>query len=60
MTIWGVSPNEDLLVVKSSSGSMAIYSLESLELIKKFRFSKIDGSQDDNFMISPDGKYLFK
>ena len=54
-----VSSNEDLLVVKSSSDRMAIYSPESLELIKKFIFSKIDGSQDDNFMFSPDGKYLF-
>ena len=54
-----VSPNEDLLVVKSSSGRIAVYSLDELELIKKFRFSKIDGSQDDNFIFSPDGKYIF-
>ena len=54
-----VSPNEDLLVVKSSSGRIAVYSLDELQLIKKFRFSKIDGSQDDNFIFSPDGKYIF-
>lgn len=29
-----VSPNEDLLVVKSSSGRIAVYSLDKLELIK--------------------------
>ena len=28
-------------------------------LIKKFRFSKIDGSQDDGFCFSTDGKYLY-
>lgn len=53
-----VSPNEDLLVIKSSSGCIAVYSLDKLEFIKKFRFSKVDGSQDDNFIFSPDGKYL--
>ena len=54
-----VSNNQELLVVKSSEGRIAIYSLEKLELIKKFRFSKVDGSQDDNFIFSPDDKYFF-
>lgn len=53
-----VSNNQELLVVKSSEGRMAIYSLVKLELIKKFRFSKVDGSQDDNFIFTPDDKYL--
>lgn len=39
-----VSPNQDLLVIKSLGGRIAIYSLEKLELIKKFRFSKVDNS----------------
>ena len=54
-----VSPNQDLLVIKSTEGQMAIYSLDRVELIKKFRFSNVDGSQDDNFIFSPDGKLLF-
>ena len=53
-----ISNNQDLLAVKSTEGIMAIYSLEKLELIKKFRFSKVDGSQDDNFIFSHDDKYL--
>ena len=53
-----ISNNKDLLVVKSTEGRMAIYSLEKLELIKKFRFSKVDGAQDDNFIFSTDDKYL--
>ena len=36
-----VSPNEDLLVVKSLSGRIAVYSLDELELIKKFRFLRL-------------------
>ncbi len=53
-----VSPDQKTLVVKSTDGRIAIYSLEELKLIKKFRFSKEDGSQDDNLIFSPDGKYL--
>lgn len=54
-----VSNNQTLLAVKSTEGRIAIYSLEKLELIKKFRFSKVDGAQDDNFIFSQDDKYLF-
>ena len=53
-----VSNNQKLLAVKGSEGRIAIYSLEKLELIKKYRFSKVDGSQDDNFTFSPDDKYF--
>lgn len=54
-----VSHNQDLLAIKSTEGRIAVYSLEKLVLIKKFRFSKIDGGQDDNFIFSPDDKYLY-
>ncbi len=54
-----VSPDEKLLVVKSADGIMAIYDLDKLTLIKKFRYSKVDASQDDNLIFSPDGKYLY-
>ncbi len=54
-----VSNNQDLLVVKSIEGRIAVYSLEKLELITKFRFSKVDGAQDDNLIFTKDDKYLF-
>jgi len=53
-----VSPDQNTLVVKSASGRISVYSLEKLSLIKKFRFSKVTGSQDDNCIFSSDGKYL--
>lgn len=54
-----ISPDGTLFVVKSTQGRLAVYSLETLSLIKKFRFSKVDGSQDDGFCFSPDGKMFF-
>ena len=50
------SPNGKLFVVKSTDGRLAAYSLKTLSLIKKFRFSKVNGAQDDGFCFSPDGK----
>ena len=55
-----ISPNGNIFVVKTTDGRLAVYSLcGEPRLIKKFRFSKVDGSQDDNFCFSPDGKYLY-
>lgn len=54
-----ISPDGKIFVVKSTEGRFAIYSLENRALIKKFRFSKVNGSQDDNFCFSPDGKELY-
>ena len=54
-----ISPLGDIFVVKSVDGRMAVYSLKSLKLIKKFRFSKSDDAQDDNMVFSPDGKYFY-
>ena len=51
-----LSPDNKLLVVKSTVGRLAVYSLETFSLIKKFRFSKVDGAQDDGFCFSDDGK----
>jgi len=53
------SPDGKIFVVKSTDGRLAIYSLETLSLIKKFRFSKVDGAQDDGFCFSNDGKLFF-
>ena len=54
-----ISPDGTLFVVKSTDGRLAVYSLVTFSLIKKFRFSKVDGSQDDGFCFSPDGKLFF-
>ena len=53
------SPDGKQLAVKSTEGRMAVYDLEQLTLLKKFRFSKVDGAQDDNFCFSPDGRFLY-
>lgn len=54
-----ISPDGKIFVVKSTEGRLAVYSLESHTLIKKFRFAKVDGSQDDNFCFSPDSKEFY-
>ena len=54
-----ISPCDNIFVVKTAEGRMAIYSLSPACLIKKFRFSKIKASQDDNFCFSPDGKEFY-
>lgn len=53
-----ISPDGNLLAVKSTDGRFAIYSLEEMKLIKKFRYSKVNGGQDDDFCFSRDGKYI--
>lgn len=53
-----ISPNGKIFVVKSTVGRLAVYSLENFSLIKKFRFSKVDGAQDDGFCFSPDGQFF--
>lgn len=54
-----ISPDGKIFVVKSTTGRLAVYSLETYSLIKKFRFSNVDGAQDDNFCFSPDGRELY-
>ncbi len=53
-----ISPDGRIFVVKSTDGRLAIYSLETFSLLKKFRFSKVNGAQDDGFCFSPDGKFF--
>lgn len=50
------SPLGNIFIVKTTEGRLAVYSLETLSLIKKFRYSKVNGAQDDGFCFSPDGK----
>lgn len=52
-------PGQNMFVVKSKDGRLAVYSLDTMQLIKKFRFSKVDGAQDDGFCFSPDGKHFY-
>ena len=54
-----ISPNGDIFVVKSTEGRLAVYSLEPAALVKKFRFSKVDGGQDENFCFSPDSTEFY-
>ncbi len=54
-----ISPRGDILVVKTTEGRMAVYSFDPPRLIKKFRYSKVDGAQDDIFCFSPDGDELY-
>ena len=51
-----ISPNGDIFVVKTTEGRLAVYSLETLSLIKKFRYSKVNCAQDDGFCFSSDGR----
>jgi len=53
-----ISPNGRILAVKSTAGWLAVYSLETMNLIKKFRFSEVDSSQDDGFCFTDDSKHF--
>ncbi len=53
-----ISPRGDIFIARSSEGLLAVYSLENLSLIKKFRFSKEEESGDHGCCFSPDGKYF--
>lgn len=52
-------PRKNIFIVKSTAGMLAVYSLDRLELIKKYRFSKVNGAQDDGFCFSTDGNYFY-
>lgn len=53
------NPVRNEFIVKSTDGRLAYYSLDNMKLIKKFRFSKEDGCQDDSFCFSKDGAYFY-
>lgn len=54
-----ICPTGDMFVVKSTEGRLAAYSFDPPTLLKKFRFSKVDGAQDDGFCFSPDGTEFY-
>lgn len=51
-------PNTNILVAKSTAGYLLIYDLDELKLLNKTKTAQID-SQDDGFVFSKDGKYLY-
>ena len=53
-----ISPLGDIFAVKSADGRLAVYSFETLALVKKFRFSGVKCAQDDGFCFMGDGKYF--
>lgn len=53
------APDGDIFAVKSTGAYFAVYSAEKAALIKKVKFSDVDGSQDDGFCFSADGKYFY-
>ena len=50
------TPSGDKLIVKSTDGMLALYSLNELQLIKKIRFGS--APQDGGFCFSRDGTYF--
>ena len=53
------SPAGDMFAVKSVEGYLSFYSLKDYTLLKKFRFSKVDGSQDDGYCFNSDGSEFY-
>lgn len=52
-------PHSNILIVKANEGRIAIYDLNTLKLIKKFRFAPPVSCQDDNMCFSNDGKLFY-
>lgn len=51
-------PGKNTIIIKSTEGSLAVYDLDKLELIKKIVITRI-GAQDEGFDFSPDGKRFY-
>lgn len=52
-------PGKNIFVAKSTGAYFAVYSLDTMSLLQKVKFSKVDASQDDGFCFSMDGKYFY-
>ena len=52
-------PNSNILVVKSNEGRLAIYNLDTLSLVKKFRYTSVVGGCDNSMCFSKDGKLFY-
>lgn len=53
------SPTQNIFIVKSTGAYFAVYSLDTMSLIKKVKYSNIDASQDDGYCFSKDGTYFY-
>lgn len=51
-------PESNIFVLRSTEGRIAVYDCDEKKLLKKFRFSNVDYSQDDGYCFSPDGAYF--
>ncbi|WP_373154769.1 YncE family protein [Clostridium sp. AUH-JLR23] len=51
-------PHTHILAAKSTAGFLLIYDLDELKLLNKIKTAQI-GSQDDGFVFSNDGNYLY-
>lgn len=51
-------PHSNIFLLRSTDGRMAVYDCDERKLLNKFRFSDVDGAQDDGFCFSPDGQYF--
>jgi len=50
-------PGSNRFAAKTAEGSLAVYDLDKMALIKKIRVARVDG-QDEGFAYSPDGKFF--
>ena len=48
-------PQSNIFVLRSTEGWIAVYDCDERKLLHKFRFSDVDGAQDDGFCFSADG-----
>ena len=52
-------PKKNIVVVRSTAGIIVVISLDTMQIVKKFRFSEVDYAQDDGWCFSNDGQYLY-
>ena len=52
-------PDGKRLAVRSNEGLIAVYDLEKLQLVKKFRYGKAKDPHDGNLCISKDGSLIY-
>lgn len=50
-------PGKNVFAAKTTEGSLAVYDLDRMVLIKKIRIARVDG-QDEGFAFSGDGKFF--
>ena len=54
-----LSPKNNCFVVKSTRAQFGVYSLDTFSLVKRVRYSRVDGGQDDGYCFSIDGNYFY-